>query len=60
MNKSDKTSRSEQIFRLGYSYDATLSELANYSSGSHEVFVSYMFDFEKIPMQSRHANPRFL
>lgn len=60
INKSDNTSRSEQIFRLSYSYDATLSELANYSSGSHEIFVSYMFDFEKIPMQTRHANPRFL
>ena len=58
--KSEKLSRSEQIFRFGYSYDATLSEVANYSSGSHEIFVSYMFNFERIPMQSRHANPRFL
>ena len=58
--KNEKLSRSEQIFRFGYSYDATVSELANYSSGSHEVFVSYMFNFERIPMQSRHSNPRFL
>ena len=58
--KSEKLSRSEQIFRFGYSYGATRSEVANYSSGSHEIFVSYMFNFERIPMQSRHANPRFL
>ena len=58
--KNEKLTRSEQVFRFGYSYDATLSELANYSSGSHEIFVSYMFNFERIPMQTRHVNPRFL
>ena len=55
--KSEKLSRSEQIFRFGYSYDATLSEVANYSSGSHEIFVSYMFNFERIPMQSVTQTP---
>ena len=59
MTKDEKLTL-EQIFRFGYSYDATLSELANYSSGSHEIFVSYMLNFERIPMQTRHANPRFL
>ena len=50
----------EADFRLGYSYDATTSELRNYSSGSHEVFLSYCFKFESIPVKNRYANPRFL
>lgn len=30
-------------FRIGYSYDYTLSDIANYSSGSHEVFLEVQF-----------------
>ena len=60
MDSSDRTSTSQQVFRLGYSYDATTSELSNYSSGSHEVFLSYCFKFETIPVTNRYANPRFL
>ncbi|MDA0913146.1 MAG: type IX secretion system membrane protein PorP/SprF [Flavobacteriales bacterium] len=60
MESSDLTSKSQQVFRLGYSYDATTSELSNYSSGSHEIFLSYCFKFETIPMKNRYANPRFL
>ena len=60
MDSSDRTSTSRQVFRLGYSYDATTSELSNYSSGSHEVFLSYCFKFETIPVTNRYANPRFL
>lgn len=60
MESKDRTSTSKQVFRLGYSYDATTSELSNYSSGSHEVFLSYCFKFETIPVTNRYANPRFL
>ena len=49
-----------QCLRLGYTYDITTSELRNYSSGSHEVFVTYCFNFETAPIRSRHNNPRFL
>ncbi len=31
-------------FRIGYSMDFTLSDIREYSSGSHEVFISYSFD----------------
>ena len=55
-----RNSYSKQVFRLGYSYDATTSELSNYSSGSHEVFLSYCFKFLTIPAVNRLANPRFL
>jgi type IX secretion system PorP/SprF family membrane protein len=41
--------------RLGYSYDATLSELKNYTSGSHEFMISYDFRFFK----SRELTPRY-
>lgn len=60
MEDKQKTSYAKQIFRLGYSYDATTTELSNYSNGSHEIFLSYCFKFQQIPMQNRHANPRFL
>jgi type IX secretion system PorP/SprF family membrane protein len=30
-------------FRIGYSYDWTLSEMNNYSSGTHEVMIGYEF-----------------
>ncbi len=60
MEDKQKTSYAKQVFRLGYSYDATTTELSNYSNGSHEIFLSYCFKFEQIPMLNRHANPRFL
>ena len=31
-------------FRIGYSFDLTLSDIRTQSSGSHEVFISYSFD----------------
>jgi len=30
-------------FRLGYSYDITLSDIKTYSSGSHELHLTYIF-----------------
>lgn len=46
--------------RIGYSYDFTTSELNNYSSGSHELMLSYCLKLAK-PLPKRvYKNPRFL
>lgn len=37
----------ENLF-IGYSYDATLSEMGKYSSGSHEIVVGYNFMKKKL------------
>lgn len=34
-------------FMLGYSYDFTLSDIRNYSSGTHELMLSYLMPFKK-------------
>jgi type IX secretion system PorP/SprF family membrane protein len=60
MNKKEGITTSDQVFKLGYSFDATTSELRTYSSGSHEVFLSYAFKFVTTPVENKYANPRFL
>ncbi len=49
-----------QSFMVGYSYDITLSDIKDYSAGSHEIFATYCFNLTKAPLRSRHGNPRFL
>lgn len=41
--------------RLGYSYDKSVTRLANFNSGSHEIMVRYEFGFEK----DKVLSPRF-
>lgn len=36
-----------QQLRVGYSYDYIISNLNNFSSGSHEIMIGYSFGFEK-------------
>lgn len=43
-------------FRAGYAYDYTLSEIANYSSGSHEIMLG--FDFGR-DVQIKTRSPRY-
>jgi len=45
---------SDSLF-IGYSYDADNSRLANYNSGSHEIFLR----FEIITKQTISSSPRF-
>ena len=41
--------------RFGYSYDKSVTKLANFNSGSHEIMLRYEFGFEK----DKVASPRF-
>ena len=60
MSKKEGITSSTQVFKLGYSFDATTSELRTYSTGSHELFLSYAFKFVTTPIENKYANPRFL
>jgi len=42
-------------FRVGYSYDFTLTEIGNYSTGSHEIMIGYDFGKDLINVKT----PRF-
>jgi type IX secretion system PorP/SprF family membrane protein len=50
----------KSTLRIGYSYDFTTSQLNNYSSGSHELMVSFCYKLEKPLPQRVYKNPRFL
>ncbi|HZG00380.1 MAG TPA: type IX secretion system membrane protein PorP/SprF [Chitinophagales bacterium] len=39
-------------FRVGYSYDFTMSELSDYSGGSHEISLGYDFGRDVLKMKS--------
>lgn len=57
-NNEDETL--PQTIRVGYSYDVTTSEIRNYSSGSHEIMVTYCFSVIDKILMKKHYNPRFL
>ena len=47
-------------FKMGYSYDVTLSTIKNYSAGSHEFFLTYEFNLGKAPIRRISGDPRLL
>jgi type IX secretion system PorP/SprF family membrane protein len=47
--------RASRSLRVGYAYDHTLTNVGEFNSGSHEVFVLFNFDFERYKIRS----PRF-
>jgi len=60
LNETDAISAIAEIyindhFRIGYSFDFTLSKLANYQSGTHELSVSISFPNKK----PRVVSPRY-
>jgi type IX secretion system PorP/SprF family membrane protein len=55
MQNKDKYS-----WKIGISYDLTLSELKNYSSNTPEVMLGYCFKLVKKVKTQSHINPRFL
>ena len=46
--------------RIGYAYGVTTSEIASYSSGSHDIMLNYCFSLAKPPTIEKSKNPRFL
>ncbi|MCI2229318.1 type IX secretion system membrane protein PorP/SprF [Polaribacter sp. MSW13] len=39
--------RVRKNLRIGYAYDYTITNLGNFNSGSHEIFLLFNFDFER-------------
>lgn len=48
------------MIKIGYAYDLTLSEIKNYSKGSHEFMINYCFNINKPPVVQRKKTVRFL
>ena len=46
--------------KIGYSYDITLSKLANYSSGTHEIMIGYSFELNFEKRTKRYKSVRYL
>ena len=45
--------------RIGYSYDYTLSNLGNYNSGTHEIFLLFDLDRNNLGSKGYDKSPRF-
>lgn len=47
-------------YRIGYSYDVTLSRLRTQSNGSHEIVLGFCYDITPKPKITKYRNVRFL
>ena len=45
--------------RIGYSYDYTLTNLGDYNSGSHEIFILFDLDTSNLSSKGYEKSPRF-
>jgi type IX secretion system PorP/SprF family membrane protein len=45
--------------RIGYSYDYTLSNLGQYNSGTHEIFLLFDLDMSRLSSKGFDKSPRF-
>lgn len=52
--------KNKGMLRIGYSYDVTTSEIKDYSSGSHEIMVSYCFNVNPVKPLQKSKTVRFL
>jgi len=50
----------QSAIRVGYSYDVTLTDINNYSSGSHEIMLNYCMKLNKPLPPQIYKNVRFL
>lgn len=50
----------KMTWKIGYSYDITMSTLKEYSSGTHEILLNYCFKIEPKAKVQSHQNVRFL
>jgi type IX secretion system PorP/SprF family membrane protein len=58
--KLDGNPKMPGMIRIGYSYDVTTSEIKTYSSGSHEIMLSYCFNIQPPPKIQKSKTVRFL
>jgi type IX secretion system PorP/SprF family membrane protein len=47
----------KKTFQFGYSYDLTMTNLRNYSSGTHEVMLAFTFSREAPVAKAQSGNP---
>ena len=47
-------------YRIGYSYDLTVSNIKKYSSGTHEIMLGFCYNITPPKKTTRYKNPRFL
>ncbi len=50
----------DKSLKIGYAFDYTMSKLKGYTSGTHEIMLSYCFNIKKQKSPTVYGNVRFL